>query len=94
MTLTWPTNVAESLGHPVALAGVKGPLRMIKPLRNVRNSGAALFGALVCLTGGTVHAQEDQLHPSLPQPSVASSLPEPLRSLGGLRPWLYPTFPK
>lgn len=62
---------------------------MIRRLTIVRNAGAALLGALTCLSGGLSHAQEDQLHPSLPQPSIGSSLPKDVRELGGLRPWLY-----
>ena len=54
-------------------------------LRHVR---AALLAAGVVLSAGVARA-DDELQPSLPQPSVASSLPEPLKTLGGLRPWLY-----
>ena len=62
---------------------------MIKSFDNARIVATTLFSAVAFVTGGMAQAQEDQLHPSLPQPSIASSLPEPLRSLGGLRPWLY-----
>ncbi len=34
-------------------------------------------------------AQEDQLHPSVPQTSVGKLLPKAVREVGGLRPWLY-----
>ncbi len=37
----------------------------------------------------SVALADDELQPSLPQPSVATSLPEPLKTFGGLRPWLY-----
>ncbi len=49
------------------------------------------FAAFVAagLASGGARAQEDELRPSLPQPSIASSLPKSVGGVGGLRPWLY-----
>lgn len=54
----------------------------------LRYACAALVAAGVVCGVGAARA-DDEAPPGTPQPSVATSLPEPLKTFGGLRPWLY-----